>query len=74
MSGELLLPVEVRDALVAYLLTRPMNEVEQGVWALRNLEAVGNPENGDVAAAFEPRAPIGGRRKGADAIQRDAAE
>lgn len=31
---------EVRNALIAYLLTRPMQEIEMGVQALRNLEEI----------------------------------
>jgi hypothetical protein len=35
-----ILPEEIRNALLAYLLTRPMQEVENGVQLLRNLEEI----------------------------------
>jgi flagellar basal body-associated protein FliL len=35
---------EIRDAILNYLLSRPMAEVESGVQALRQLEEIKNPE------------------------------
>ena len=43
-SKDLLLPVELAQALHDYLMTRPMGEVERIVLPLRNLKPAPEPE------------------------------
>lgn len=55
-----LLPENVRDGLLAYLVTRPMQEVEAGVAALRNLQPAAD-SNGRADLEELP-SPMTGRR------------
>lgn len=41
---EFAMPVNLRDAILRYLLARPMGEVENAVYALRQLKPI---KNGD---------------------------
>lgn len=43
MTQHYLLPVEVRDAILRYLVTRPYGEVAEGVQALLELAPVPHP-------------------------------
>jgi hypothetical protein len=45
-----ILPAEVRDALLRYLMTRPYGEVADGVAALMALERVADGPSEDEAA------------------------
>lgn len=43
MAPRFIISEELRQALLAYLLTRPMQEVRQGVEALENLQRAPEP-------------------------------
>lgn len=48
MEPNLILPWKVREALLKYLYSRPMGEVEPGVIALRNLKQLPLEDYGEI--------------------------
>lgn len=53
----LLMPVELRDAIVAYLSTKPYSEVANGIAMLQGLQAAPPPQPSPPPDAHQPAQP-----------------